>query len=160
MRGLGCIYEYLGLEINNAKSFVIFSKCVRDSQELNSILGFQIASLPINHLGPPVTGRSIHHKDHESLLVSLENMRIRWKDQRLSYSEHIQLRQWVFHGWFNYIMQSSAVSSHTVDKLCSITHWFVWNDQWEVTWSRMIIPRSECGLGIKDFSNQQATTII
>lgn len=54
--------NFTGLSINQQqKSFLTLSANVTDGQDLAMIAGLQLQNLPIQHLGVPVTGRTIRH---------------------------------------------------------------------------------------------------
>lgn len=62
---------FIGLQVNGAKSNVLFSKRVQDGKDLAARSGFQVAHIPIKYLGAPLTGKSISHRNCTSLISNL-----------------------------------------------------------------------------------------
>lgn len=88
--------NFLGLTINRKKSYVMSSARVEDGDSLGAILGFQVRCLLIQHLGTPVTGHSVSHKDYDYLLENFCGIQVRWSGHALSYKEWMKLIDWVF----------------------------------------------------------------
>lgn len=92
--------NFSGLQVNNSKSHIVFSKWVHDISLLASILGFKLQQLPIKYLGTPITGKSISHKDCTTLIAELQALLEKWNHRFVSYKGRTQLVHWIFHGKF------------------------------------------------------------
>lgn len=82
----------------------MFSSRVDDDNVLASILGFQVRYLPIKHLGTPMIGCLVAHKDYDFLLADIPSILTRWSNKALSYKGRMQLMEWIFLGKFKYLM--------------------------------------------------------
>lgn len=51
--------NFSGLEVNQQKSSILFSKGVSNQEELRAILGYQTEALPMNHMEVLVTRRLV-----------------------------------------------------------------------------------------------------
>lgn len=60
--------DFSGLEINKSKSAVLFSKSVANGEGLSRLLVFPVKILPMSHLGVPVTGRLVQHRNRQKLI--------------------------------------------------------------------------------------------
>lgn len=64
--------EFSSLEINNSKSFPIFSKQVEDALALVAILVFPVKSLPMHYLKVFIIGKAVAHEDFQLLIENLQ----------------------------------------------------------------------------------------
>lgn len=99
--------SFSGMEVNWAKSRVIFSKSLDQAQDLANILGIPLAQLPIKYLGLPLTKGKLCYRDCGALLTSVEKTLDRWKTKWLSYAGRVQLLNWVFQGKVNFWLQAT-----------------------------------------------------
>lgn len=152
--------SFSGLKINCQKSLAVFSKRVSDGNDLASILGFQTKELPVRYLGTPMTDRLIRYKDCDGFLAELRSILTRWSSKKLSYVGRTQLVDWVFQGKFGYLSQSSIIPQAVLDIIQSITYQLIWGSQREVSWSSMIKPKDQGGMGVRDYKTVQQAVII
>lgn len=84
-------------------------------------------------------------------MADLQAILVRWNQKRLSYMGYLQLIEWIFHGKFSYLVQSSFLPRHTIQTIQSLSCRFIWGNQREVAWANLIMPRQEGGVGLRDF---------
>lgn len=64
--------DFMGLDINDNKLFVVFSIGTQGQSDLQRILGFPTKQLPISHLGASITGHAIKDGDCLNLITALQ----------------------------------------------------------------------------------------
>lgn len=77
--------------MNNEKNYAVFSASINNGEELLGIFRLLVKSLPIQHLGVPITRKTIKHQDYNNLLDALQVTLNRLKDKCLTRARRIWL---------------------------------------------------------------------
>lgn len=142
--------DYLRLQVNPTKSYIIFLVLTTSMFELVELLGFPVKILPFTHLGTPLIGRDICASDYHTLTYQLRLSFATWRMKTLSHVGKIQLTKWTIHGCLNYWFPWVLLSKGALYEARKITYGFIWNGRKGVSWRQMTKAREHGVLGLKD----------
>ncbi|CAN1159810.1 LINE-1 reverse transcriptase homolog [Linum perenne] len=154
---LQAFHECLGLQYNPEKSSIYVAGIQgEEEKEVVDAFGFNQESLPFKYLGMPLTTGKLRRCDCKNLVDRITRKVTDWKARKLSYAGKLQLIETVVGGTLNYWMSNFLIPASIikdVEKLCSSFLWGfeVGQGRAKVAWNVVAKPRSEGGLGIKDF---------
>lgn len=99
--------EILSLNIDDLFELLEPDRTLSQESNSNSRIGDTVSvgvsdtPTPIPSLGVPITGQSIAHKDRAYLIMDLESFLLHLRNHDPSYTDRMQLPQWVLHYKFN-----------------------------------------------------------
>lgn len=147
-----------GLNMNREKTELFLAGV--DEVELLAIAnyGFPSASLPIRYLGLPLMCRKLKVSEYSPLLEKIKGRFLSWVVNSLSFAGRLQLIASVITGTVVFWMSTFKLPKSCIREIESLCSRFLWSGGIEnhhkakVAWSRVCLPKSEGGLGLRRFS--------
>ncbi|XP_042012244.1 uncharacterized protein LOC121760673 [Salvia splendens] len=142
-----------GLEINKDKSNLFSGGKLptRDLEEIKSIFGFPLGSLPVKYLGVPLASSKLNIMHYSPLIDKIASLTKKWTGKNLSYAGKSELVRSVLHGVECYWLQVFPLPANVRDRIISISREFLWGTKYPpVSWKDLCLPKDEGGLGFRD----------
>lgn len=145
-----------GLTPNNSKSN-IFMAGIDDGikNDLLSLLGFPLGSLPIRYLGVPLITTKLKKSDCGSLLENLKKRILSWTNRFLSFAGRLQLLKSVPFSLQTFWCSHFLLPSYILKKVEHLLRNFLWSGldsdskKSKLSWEKVALPFHEGGLGIR-----------
>lgn len=146
-----------GLKMNRSKT-ELFTAGLNQEETTNMMsLGFSIGSLPVRYLGLPLMHRKLQICDYRPLLDQLIARFTSWSSRALSFAGRRELIGSVIYGTLNFWFSSFILPKGCIKQVESLCSRFLWNGNINkraaarISWSTCCLPKSEGGLGLRDF---------
>lgn len=146
-----------GQKVSLEKSKIFFSSNV--SRELGKLIsdasGIQSTRELGKYLGMPILQKRINKETFGDVLEKVSTRLAGWKGRMLSFVGRITLTKAVLSSIHVHTMSTIKLSAHTINRLDRISRDFLWGSNSEkrkqhlVAWSKVCLPKSEGGLGIR-----------
>ncbi|XP_074298892.1 uncharacterized protein LOC141629862 [Silene latifolia] len=145
-----------GLQMNNHKSYIYFSRVQRKVRDyIIGLSGCVEGQLPFKYLGIPITAGRLGKKEYQVLIEKIVE-RIRcFGARKLSYAGRLVLVKSVLISLFTYWANIFLIPKGVMKKIDSICRNYLWDGTSVylrtpmVNWEKVCTPQSEGGLGLR-----------
>jgi hypothetical protein len=147
---------FSGLKINLAKLVLVLVGYVNNMDELASILGCRVSSLPLKYLGLPLGAPFKAKSCWDEVVGKIERWLASWKRLYLSKGDRVTLIKSTLSNLPTYFFPLFPISSSVASCIEKLHRDFLWGGIGEefkyhlVSWSKVCSPISEGGLGIRN----------
>lgn len=117
---------FVGLQINEIKSKIYFSKACSRKEEIINNIKFQENELLVKYLGLPVSSNQIKDKDYARLYDIIQNKIDHWSSKLLSIAGGLELTHTVIIAIIMYWIQAHNIPAKALDKIVKICANFIW----------------------------------
>ena len=156
-----------GLTINPVKSHVFISGVSEeDCDQLRTILGFQMGTLPVRYLGVPLITSRLQISDCAPLVERILSRIRLWTSATLTYAGRLQLIKSVLFSFQVYWSSIFILPATVVRRIEGILSAFLWKGSSlstsgaKVAWASVCYPLREGGLGIKRVKDWNRAAIL
>eukprot|EP00253_Pinus_taeda_P031999 PITA_31999 len=146
-----------GASINQAKSQIFFFHTPAATQaSIARILGFQIAALPSNYPGAPLTDVALKHSSWNLLLEKLEARLSSWTHKSLNMPSRLVLIKSILQSMSLYLFSILAAPKWVLKEIKKLQRSFLWGNseqkrKWAlVKWEKVCLPKHFGGTGLRD----------
>jgi hypothetical protein len=152
---LQCFEAVLGLKINLSMFETVPIGVVGDVEDLASILGCSVASLPIKYLGLPLSAKYKDSKIWTSIIEKMETRLAGWKRLYLSKGGRLKLINSTLSNLPTYFLSLFPIPMGVTNRLKKRQRDFLWGgigDEFKlhlVNWSKICSPKVLEVLGVK-----------
>lgn len=142
-----------GLIPNVGKSTLFFGSVKQEIQnQIKSIMGFNIGTLPVRYLGVPLVSKKIGIKECKPLIDKVKSRIIDWKNKSLSFAGRLQLISAVLASMQVYWMAVFKIPAGVIQDLEKLFKGFLWNrseivgGKAKVAWQEVCKPKDQGAL--------------
>ena len=153
-----------GLAININKTSLFASGIPdNDLQDIDSRFGLKPESLPIRYLGTPLSSKRLSVSDFDPLLLQIKKKITSWTVKTLSLAGRYTLISSVITGIVGFWTSAFILPKRVHKKINSLLSSFFWHGTIgistgaKVSWHHISFPKSEGGLGIRNFYSWNQT---
>ncbi|KAJ0261541.1 Reverse transcriptase zinc-binding domain-containing protein [Hirschfeldia incana] len=158
--------SWSGLTVNRSKSELYSAGLNPEETLVLRSHGFSIGSLPVRYLGLPLMHKKLRISDYRPLLDQLKIRFSSWSSRALSFAGRRQLISSVIYGTLNFWFTSFLLPKGCIQQVESLCSRFLWNGDItsraaaRVSWRTCCLPKSEGGLGLRDFYIWNQTLVL
>ncbi|PKU87427.1 Putative ribonuclease H protein [Dendrobium catenatum] len=143
-----------GLNINPAKSSILFSKNCQLSQAISDLLNIPLTDSPLKYLGLPIFYKRISQIDFQPLIMKVTKALEGWKVKMLSFGGRVQYMRYFIFNTIAYWIRGSILPKSCLkilNKLCS--RFLYGRDIMSrklhlIAWKDIFLPKANGGLGL------------
>lgn len=154
-----CLDEFgrcSGLWPNNGKSNVFFGNVSHDDRVLiQSILDFNVGTLPVRYLGVPLISTALWVNDCKPLVQKVRDKIDSWENKWLNYAGKVQLATSVLLSMQVYWSSIFLLPISVTKQIEKLIRGFIWGGKdaargkAKVSWKDVCCPKQEGGLGLR-----------
>ncbi|KAL1198665.1 putative ribonuclease H protein [Cardamine amara subsp. amara] len=146
-----------GLGMNRNKTTLFYAGLNLQESESLTDFGFRHGSMPFRYLGLPLLHKKLRKADYSPLIDKITARIQHWTIKTLSFAGRLQLITSVIYALVNFWLSAFALPKGCLKEIQSLCTKFLWAGNLEkqttakVSWKDMCLPKSEGGLGLRDF---------
>ncbi|KAG7585557.1 Reverse transcriptase domain [Arabidopsis thaliana x Arabidopsis arenosa] len=155
--------SWSGLVMNREKTELFLAGVNETESATIANYGFPHASLPIRYLGLPLMCRKLTVSEYAPLVNKIKGKFNSWAVKSLSYAGRLQLIATVITGTVVFWISTFKIPRGCIREIESLCSRFLWSGGTEnshkanVAWSKVCLPKSEGGLGLRRFTEWNTT---
>lgn len=167
MKGVQHFSAISGLKVNSEKSSYFFGNVPNSViDDILHLTGFVRGYFPVTYLGLPLITTKLKARECMPLVLKICAKFKRWLCRFLSYAGRLQLLKVVLFGtqsyWTTHLFLRKRILKH-LQSLCTRSLWggsHTSTAMVKVSWKDCCLPKSEEGLGLRDFCEWNKAAIL
>ncbi|PKU87688.1 Putative ribonuclease H protein [Dendrobium catenatum] len=151
---LGRFAASSGLNINPAKSSILFSKNCQLGEEISDLLNIPQTDRPLKYLGLPIFFKRLPHTDYQPLIKKVTKALEGWKVKLLSFGGRIQFLRFTIFNTIAYWIRGSILPKFCLKILNKLCSRFLYGRDIAarklhlIAWKDTCLPKANGGLGL------------
>ncbi|KAJ8421100.1 hypothetical protein Cgig2_016925 [Carnegiea gigantea] len=146
---------------------MVLGGCITNQQQqCLQIIGLKDSSFPLKYLGVPITASQLTKIECASLVQKIMATVQLWATRSISFAGKARLINSVIFGMYTYWVSIFLLPKEVTEKITKICRNYLWGGIGDykkvpdISWQQTCQPKSQGGIGIKEFAAWNKVTIL